>query len=193
MLITNTRYTQITGQAAPANFETLQDDVIARLEDLLNRALTLQERTERVVSNYDGLFYPSATPIVDVQEDLLFDDQSIQVGRPSPRSFSFSDLHALTPEFITYSGGYTPETLPYGLAHAIAWGIHTVSSTASGAISGSPSGVSSLSIAGEYSVTFSDGMTAGADGQPMPVRFAHMFELGGRCVMSALRYRRVPV
>lgn len=193
MLITNTKYTEITGASAPANFESVQADVIARIEDLLNRSLTLQERTERVVSNFDGLFYPVATPIVTVQEDLLFDDEAVQVGRPSIRSFSFSTIHNLTPEFLTYTGGYTVETLPFGLAHAIAWGIHTVTSTASGAMSGSPSGVSSLSIAGEYSVTFALGMTSGVDGQPMPIRFAHMFDLGGRCVMSALRYRRVPV
>lgn len=193
MLITNTKYTEITGAPAPANFESVQADVIARLEDLLNRSLMLSERTERVTSNYDGLFYPSATPIVDVDGDYLFDDQAVQVGRPSVRSFSFSNIHGLTPEFLTYSGGYTVETLPAGLAHAIAWGINTVTATAAGAILGSPSGVSSLSIAGEYSVTFAEGMTAGADGQPMPIRFAHMFDLGGRCVMSALRYRRVPV
>lgn len=193
MLITNTKYTEITGASAPANFESVQANVIARLEDLLNRKLVLNERTERVVSNYDGLFYPLATPIITVQEDLIFDDQAVQVGRPSIRSFSFSNIYGLTPEFITYTGGYGQDTLPYGLAHAIAWGIHTVTSTAAGAVSGSPSGVSSLSIAGEYSVTFAEGMTAGADGQPMPIRFAHMFDLGGRCVMSALRYRRVPV
>jgi hypothetical protein len=193
MLITNTRYTEITGAPAPANFTSIQADVIARLEDLLNRKLILNERTERVVSNYDGLFYPAATPIVEVEEDYLFDDVSVQVGRPHIRSFSFGNIHGLTPEFLTYTGGYTTETLPYGLAHAIAWGINTVTSSLNGPSGGAPSGVSSLSIAGEYSVTFSEGMTAGADGQPMPIRFAHMFELGGRCVMSALRYRRVPV
>lgn len=203
MLLTNTRYTEITGASAPANFEVLQDQVVSRLEEALNRLLVSEERTERVTSDYDGLAYPKATPITAVEEDLPFDDISVQVGRPygyvyergpygshvdiSLGGYAWGDL--------TYTGGYTAATLPEGLAQAIAWGVHTLSAAQAGSTVGGstmPPGVSSLSIANEYSVSLAKGHTAGADGYPLPERWTHLSDLGGRCVSNALRYRRVP-
>jgi hypothetical protein len=203
MLLSNTRYTEITGQAAPANYQALQGQVVARLESALNRLLVSQERTERVTAAYDGLAYPKAIPITAVQGDLPFDDTAVQVGRPagyavSPGPFNQAaeiSVGGYAAGEITYTGGYTPETLPEGLAQAIAWGVSTLSAAQASngvAVGTVPPGVSSLNIAGEYSVTFAPGHTAGADGYPLPDRWTHLADLGGRCVTNALRYRRVP-
>lgn len=203
MLLSNTRYTEITGASAPANFELLQAQVVARLDGALNRLLISQERTERVAAGYDGLAYPKATPITAVEEDYPFDEIAVQVGRPS------GYVHASGPfgshvdvsmggyasDDLTYTGGYTADTLPEGLAQAIAWGVNTLAAAQAGNGAGSatvPPGVSSLSIAGEYAVTFTAGHTAGADGFPLPDRWTHLADLGGRCVTNALRFRRVP-
>lgn len=203
MLLTNTRYTEITGASAPANFEALQSQVVARLEDALNRLLVSAERTERVTAGYDGLAYPKATPITAVEGDYPFDDIAVQVGRPSGYvsetglfgSHVDVSLGGYAWGDLTYTGGYTASTLPEGLAQAIAWGVSTLSAAQAGnGVGGAtvPPGVSSLSIANEYSVSFTDGYTAGADGYPLPDRWTHLADLGGRCVTNALRYRRVP-
>lgn len=202
MLLTNTRYTEITGQSAPANFELLQSEVVGRLEEMLNRKLESQERTELVTADYDGLVYPKATPITAVEGDYPHDDISVQVGRPSGYT-SITGLFGSSVNVslggyawgeLTYTGGYTSATLPAGLAVAIAWGVNTLTATISGTAPQVTSpGVLSLDIAGEYRVEYAEGMTAGADGQPIPVRWSHLADLGGRCVLNALRYRRVPV
>lgn len=203
MLLSNTRYTEITGESAPANFESLQGQVVARLEGALNRLLPSQERTERVTAAYDGLAYPKATPITDVEGDLPFDEIAVQVGRPSGYVFARGPFGSHVDVSVggyawgdlTYTGGYTAETLPEGLAQAIAWGVHTLAAAQAGNGTGGatvPPGVSSLSIAGEYSVAFTAGHTAGADGYPLPDRWTHLADLGGRCVTNALRFRRVP-
>lgn len=180
MLLTNTRYTQLTGAPAPANFTALQQVVIGRLEGMLNRLLTSEERTERATPTFDGIYYPKATPVTAVQDDLDFDDIAVRTGR-----------HI---DLITYTGGYTEETLPAPLAAALAWGIHTLANSNGGTgASPIPPGISSLNIAGEYSVTFAGGHTPGADGFPLPERWVHMADLGGRCVTGALRYRRIPL
>jgi hypothetical protein len=181
MLLTNTRYTEITGQAAPANFASVQGRVVSRLEGMLNRELQSAERTEKVTLTWDGFHYPKATPVTAVEDGLHFDDIAIRAGRDT--------------EQITYTGGYTSETLPAGLAESIAWGIHTLTAAAQagGPPSPIPPGIKSLSIAGEYAVTFQDGHTAGSDGYPLPDRWTHMADLGGRSVTAALRYRRVPL
>lgn len=131
MLLTSSRFTQITGVAAPASFSTLESRVVGRLEVLLGRT-------------------------------LVFD---VETGE-----------------------GFTDETVPPGLAEAIAWGVHTLNAPQSAPL---PQGVSSVNIAGEYSTVMAYGMTSSADGTALPIRYAFAADLGGRCVTLALRFRRV--
>jgi hypothetical protein len=131
MLLTSSRFTLITGAAAPESFADLEARVVARLEVLLGRTLVLDEGTAE---------------------------------------------------------GYTDETVPAGLAEAIAWGVLTLHDPQLSAL---PQGVSSVNVAGEYSTVMAYGMTTSADGTALPIRYAFASDLGGRCVTLALRYRRV--
>lgn len=180
MLLTPLAYTRITGQSIPADFADVQAYVVSRLESILGRALESDERTESGYAGYDGFFYPKATPVVEA-EGYEHDGVGIHTGSGY--------------QTVTYTGGYTDETLPAGLAEAIAWGVLTRTTIASGATlpAAGTAGVASLSIAGEYSVTYTAGVVPGVDGYPMPSAWAHAADLGGRCVAAALRYRRLPL
>lgn len=92
------------------------------------------------------------------------------------------------PDDPLYGVGYTDETLPGGLAEAIAWGITTLNAPQSSPV---PAGVSSFSIDGAYSVSVASGQVLSADGTPVPQRYAFARDLGGRCVTLALKYRSV--
>lgn len=173
-LITTTTYTSITGATAPGNFETIQTRVVARLGLLLGRHIESAQRTETITAHQDGFAYPKATPITACV-GYTFDQHAIHtgVGRYD----------------VTYTGGWTTSTLPADLAEAIAWGIHTLATGGAGAAL--TPGITSLNIAGEYQVSVAAGKVLGADGQPLPERYAFASDLGGRCVSAALRYRRV--
>lgn len=79
---------------------------------------------------------------------------------------------------------------PADLEDAIAWAINTVSGGSSAPV---PQGTTSLSIGGEYSVTVATGAVLAHDGYLIPARYAYASDLGGRCLSTALRYRRRPV
>lgn len=138
MLLTTTRYTDITGQAAPAAFAAFESRVVRRLEALLARTMV--------------------------------HDESLNEGDEG------------------FGEGWTSLTLPKDLAEAIAWGVATLNAPQTLPV---PHGVSSFGIAGEYNVAVASGQTFTADGVPLSSRYAFCADLGGRCVMLALRYRRV--
>lgn len=138
MLLTTTRYTDITGQSAPASFAAFESRVVRRLEALLARTLVL--------------------------------DESLEEGEEG------------------FGEGWTSLTLPKDLAEAIAWGVATLNAPQTLPV---PHGVTSFGIAGEYNVAVASGQTFTADGVPLSSRYAFCADLGGRCVMLALRYRRV--
>lgn len=89
------------------------------LEDELRRDLASEERTESMRVQADGRVYPRAYPIT-VAEGYVIDGNSL-VGA-YPDNFPFIgvfervDVPLAT---ITYTGGFTPATLPRTLAHAI--------------------------------------------------------------------------
>jgi hypothetical protein len=180
MLVSASTYTAVTGTAAPSNYADLEARVVARLSAVLGRPLQSAERVEKLTANFDGFAYPKARPVTAVEGDYDFDEHTIRIGQGSA--------------LVTYTGGWTDETVPADLAEAIAWGIHTVASGATVAGAGPlPAGISSLNIAGEYQVSVAAGMVLGRDGHPLPERWALLSDLGGRCVAAALRYRRVPL
>ena len=183
-LLTAQQYTTLTGLAAPANFATVLPIVVSMLERALNRKLEEATRSETLEAYADGLVYPSARPVVSVQGGLTTDGVAIQTGQTGPVT-------------VTYLGGFAPfgqaaaNVLPPDLALAICMGIGTFNSTMGGAATSAPVGVQSLSIAGEYTVTYQAGVAVGADGQAMPGALVELAPLGGGCARLAAPYRRL--
>jgi len=71
MLLTTTRYTDITGQAAPASFAALEARVVRRLEALLARTLVLDATLEEGDEGY-GEGWTSSTLPRDLAEALAW-------------------------------------------------------------------------------------------------------------------------
>lgn len=185
-MITSAHYTAITGEAAPADFLTLRDRVVARLESALGRKLTKATRTETLACFSDGLVYPSATPVLDAT-GYSFDADAIHTGRRSgPGRVT-----------VTYTGGYgthnstasaTNVPCPENLATAIAFAVRTLAAPQAAPV---PAGVTSLNIAGEYSISRDPGAVIGADGELVPAALASIADLGGRCATLVSAYRRL--
>jgi hypothetical protein len=109
MLVSASTYTAVTGTAAPSNYADLEARVVARLSAVLGRPLQSAERVEKLTANFDGFAYPKARPVTAVEGDYDFDEHTIRIGQGSA--------------LVTYTGGWTDETVPADLAEAIAWGI----------------------------------------------------------------------
>lgn len=175
-MITLSRFSSITGAPAPADFEQLRADVVARLEAALGRGLASGQRTEWLAVYRDGVAYPSAWPITEVPAGCRAIGDAIADVTPG------RDVE------VTYTGGYDEESCPADLAAAIAWGVYTLTNPAEPTLA---DGLSQLSIAGEYSVTREAGALLGADGALLPGRWAlPIADLGGRCASLAAGYRR---
>ena len=187
-MITSAHYTLLTGKTAPGNFSTLLPYVQARLELALGRRFSAVERTEKLRYYRDGYVYPLAYPVRDAGA-YTFEDDAIYVGG----SLGGGLLE------VTYTGGYTTfatapldTACPVDLAQAIAFGIETLTATAAGdSAPVIPSGVTSINIAGEWSISKDKDTVIGADGLPLPSSLASLADLGGRCVSLAARYRRI--
>lgn len=182
-MITADQYEAITGDTAPDNFETRRDFAIRKLEAALGRKLRSAERTEVHRVTYDGWVYVTAAPVTACDTASRFGGDRIYVGR-----------HLYGSEVsITYTGGYADyeagedHDLPVELAEAIAWAVHTLENPQEAPI---PSGLTSVNIAGEASVT-SDGREHGADGVALPAWASSLWSLGGRCAQLADPWRRL--
>lgn len=181
-MITSAHFLAITQETAPPDFEQLRDAVIARLEAALGRPFQSQQRSEWVTVYADGVAYPKALPVTDAG-DLEHDDLAIYTNERGTGR----------PVQVTYTGGWNAHgaatnPLPYPLAAAIAWGVHTLINPSPDAY---PTGIQSVNVAGEFVVAREYGSRWGADGQPIPAQLAELADLGGRCAMLASSYRRV--
>jgi hypothetical protein len=125
------------------------------------------------------VLYPTATPVTDCELDFTVTE--IRSGRRS----TAGEVE------VTYTGGYTEYGedggLPTALAHAIAWGVHTLLNPANELVA---PGVQAMSV-GEWSVSFKDGYGLGADGSPVAASMASAAVLGGRACQLAAPFRRV--
>lgn len=186
-MITAEDFLALTGaDSAPADFETLRDMVISRLEVALGRPLVEAERTEWVEYWDDGAVYPKATPIVSLGDDMPAWDHTDD-------TVLLDGVSRAGRLRLTYTGGFAdygsdaPNACPVQLAAAIAWGVHTSVSPATPAI---PAGIQSLNIAGEWSATRAGNVILGADSEELPDFAQGIADLGGRCAQMAAPYRR---
>jgi hypothetical protein len=123
-LVTVARYIAITGDdtTAASAVEEALDAVEAELEDELDRPLANDEYTESLRPDRGGMLWPRATPITD-GGDYLIDGLGLR-----------ADGIAVIPSFIsgddrisvTYTGGWTVDTIPRFVERAIAWAAHAL-------------------------------------------------------------------
>lgn len=133
-LVTLSDYQRLTGDRS-----STPDDVAAALldaqqiiEEYLRRPLMLATRTERlrlyradgIDSGYDGayLIYPTATPVLSAPGFTVLDDISVAGAFPDGGPFLDGIIGQSVQPYatITYTGGYTPATLPATIRREIA-------------------------------------------------------------------------
>lgn len=88
------------------------------LEGTLRRKLASEERTETCVIYPDGRIYPSAYPITAA--DFTIDGRALRGATPDGGPFIgvFEPVDSRRAT-VTYTGGFTDETFPRRLAHAV--------------------------------------------------------------------------
>lgn len=156
MLVTYARYLAITGDGTsdPGQVEEALADAQALLEDTLRRPLESGERTERL-RVLDGLVYPAATPITDAG-DLTVEGDALTGASPSSLLGGVFDStdHAT----VTYTGGFTADTVPACIERDIAWAAHGLVRPL--VASGVPVGATSVRL-GDAAVTFAKPASGG--------------------------------
>lgn len=176
LLLTAELYTATTGDPAGDTFDVDEARAVRRLEAALRRPLVQATATVSLVGYADGWAYPSLLPVVSASQDGV--ELDVEPGRVRCGKGT---------QVVELVSGFTTASLPIDLADAIAWAIHTLRHPAS---TGIAPGLSSLNVAGEFSVTVAAGVSLGADGLPLPKALSHASELGGRACSLAVRYRR---
>jgi hypothetical protein len=178
-VITSDLYTAFTGAPAPTAFDALRDLVVARIEDAIDRKLVAGVRTERLTAFADGWAYPAAFPVTacDAASEVEVDRIRIGVGTHT----------------VTYTAGFgiygEPNGAPVSLALAVAWAIHTLRNPQTVELA---EGITSMSVAGEFSVSREAGIRYGADGELLPGEWARpIADLGARCANLVAGFRRV--
>lgn len=156
-LVTYAEYQRITGDTT-----TGQSAVNQALADAQQLA---EERTSRTWSygTYDetllvfpnGLVYPSAVPIesVSIPAGATIRGHGIAVGSLGPWSDAYIDVPwSGSPRRldVTYSGGWTVQTLPFTLKQAVASGAYRMLHAV--ALAGVPAGAKSVSL-GDASIS----------------------------------------
>lgn len=154
-MITAVRYGEITGDTVTAEVTVTAkvEEAVEMLEDFLDRPLAEAERTEALRPDRQGRLWPRATPISDGGG---YDIDGLALVGGSPFRFGFVD--PTTAVEVTYTGGWTADTLPACIERDLAWAAYrllhvTAPSTAV------PANVTSVQL-GDASMTFKG--TAGA-------------------------------
>lgn len=167
------RYRVITGDttSAATAVEVAIADAQNLLADELRRGIENDERTERLKVDAAGRVYPSTTPITDPGDYTLVGDSALDGASPS--GGPFLTVPADTYADVTYTGGWTDETVPACVERDLAWAAAAVVNP--GAVSRIPAGSISVSL-GDASVTFDRPRSVG--------------EVGIGWSLNTLRHRR---
>jgi hypothetical protein len=155
MLVSVERYRAITGDetTAASACSALIEEATEELAEILDRPLELAEHTERMRPTRDGKLWPRATPIT-VAADYTIDGLALLsafYGWPGGVPFP------VAPEGIevTYTGGWTDETVPTCIARDIAMAAWLLGQPLNAVGISAPVGVKSVSV-GDQAVTFDD-------------------------------------
>lgn len=159
-MITAVRYSEITGDTTTAAtaVSARVEDAVELLEDYLDRPLAHGERTESLIPDRFGRLWPKATPISDGGDYTV---EGLALVGPGP--FGLSGFIDPTDSIeVTYSGGWTVDTLPSCIERDLAWATYRLLH---------PESVAPLTTiaAGATSARLGDAaLTWGAGGRPAP-------------------------
>lgn len=152
-ILTVQRYLELTHDtdSVPSAIEAALADAQIEIEDELGRALESDERTETLFVSSNGRAYPSVTPVTDAGDYEVINNGVVVSDFFSP-ALDFITGQPSQVE-ITYTGGYTAETIPYRLERALADAaydqLHSTST------SEFPAGATSVRL-GDAAVTFAE-------------------------------------
>lgn len=154
-MITAARYAEITGDTSTAASAVSAriEDAVELLEDYLDRPLALGEVTENLVPDRWGRLWPRATPITD-GGDYAVDGLALQSAAP----FGWpSFLGTAATVSVTYTGGWTDETLPTCIERDLAWATYRLlHPSAVAELSSLPAGATSARL-GDAALTWGAG------------------------------------
>lgn len=167
MLVTVERYRIVTGDTTTA--ASAVSAAIEEATDLLSEDLGWQieedERTE-TLNVIDGRVYPSAVPITAVEAGQTIDGYSVTGAAPLGSDFLTEgfegDVHRAT---LTYTGGWTADTLPSSIRRAICWAARGILTPS--AAEAVPDGATSVRL-GDASVTYATAQTRATTGITWP-------------------------
>jgi hypothetical protein len=162
-MITAARYAEITGDTttAASAVSARIEDAVELLEDYLDRPLSEDERTESLIPDRWGRLWPRATPISD-GGDYAVDGLALQASAPFGWPSIVSASAALS---VTYTGGWTSDTLPTCIERDLAWATYRLlHPEAVASLTAIPAGVSSARL-GDAALTWggSAGLAAAGD------------------------------
>lgn len=158
-MISVERYRAITGDddTAASAVEEFVAEAQDMLEDCLDRPLESAERTESMRPDRHGNLWPKATPITD-GGDYTVDGLALVGGSP----FWGGIIDPTTSVSVTYTGGWTDETLPKCIERDLAMAAYRLGHPPALGTSEYPEGATSVRL-GDAAVTFGPG-GAGAVG-----------------------------
>lgn len=153
MILTVERYRSITGDEATAASAVSAriEEAVELLEEYLDRPLESGEQTEVVRPDRRGHLWPKATPITD-GGDYTIDGLALVGASPWP--FTFTD--PATSLTITYTGGWTADTLPGCIARDLAYAAYRLEHPPALGVSDFPEGATSVRL-GDAAVSFGPG------------------------------------
>lgn len=157
-LVSVTRYREITRDVSTdeATVTARIEEAREMIEEALDRPLNNEARTEALLLEWDGawgyLAYPRATPITTIPGNSaysIYDDVTLRSVPPDGSPLFGTWVGSLPLKgTVTYTGGFTADTLPHKLERAIA-----NLACAFGAEALAPVGASSVRV-GDVSVTY---------------------------------------
>lgn len=150
-MITAIRYAEITGDgtSAASAVSARIEEAVELLEDYLDRPLASAERTEQIRPDRHGHLWPKATPITAAEG---YEIDGYMLRGPGPFGLGWP-LDPLTTVEVTYTGGWTTDTLPAGIERDLAWAAYRLLHPSSPALSDAPANATSVRL-GDAAVTF---------------------------------------
>lgn len=150
-MITAIRYAEITGDgtSAASAVSARIEEAIELLEDYLGRPVTSAVRTEAMRPDRLGRLWPKATPITAADGHEI---DGYALRGPGPFGLGW-DLDPASTVEVTYTGGWTSDTVPAGIARELAFAAYRLLHPAAPALSDIPANASSVRL-GDAAVTF---------------------------------------
>lgn len=160
MILTVDRYRSITGDedTAASAVSARIEEAVELLEEYLDRPLESAERTETLQPDRRGRLWPRATPISD---GGTYEPDGLALIGSSP-TWTWGLIDPTTGVAVTYTGGWTEDTLPGCIARDLAYAAYQLEHPRALGTSEYPAGATSVRL-GDAAVTFGSG-GAGAVG-----------------------------